>query len=85
MAKALAVTPGKCIGCSTCSLTCSITYHNEFNLTKAHISVIKDDFAGVFHLSFASTCKGCKECARVCPTGALRLVETVETNEGGKE
>lgn len=82
MAKALAVTPGKCIGCSTCALTCSITCHDEFNLSKAHISIKKDDFAGVFYLAFASTCRGCKECARVCPSGALRLVEI---EEGGKE
>lgn len=78
MAKFLAVTPNRCTGCSTCALTCSITYYNEFNLSKAHISIRKHDFEGVFQLSFASSCKGCKECAKVCPSGALRIVETEE-------
>lgn len=78
MAKVLAVAPDKCTGCSTCALTCSITYHDQFNLTKAHISISKQDFRGSFQISFSSTCKGCKECARVCPSGALRVVETIE-------
>lgn len=82
MAKALAVNPNRCIGCSTCALTCSITYHNEFNLSKAHISIKKQDFEGVFQISFASTCKGCKECAKVCPSDALSIVEI---DEGGME
>lgn len=82
MAKVLAVAPGRCTGCSTCALTCSITYHDEFNLSKACISILKDDFLGTFQISFASTCRNCKECARVCPSGALRIVETVE---GGQE
>ena len=82
MAKALAVAPNRCTGCSSCALTCSITHHDEFNPAKAHISIKKYDFEGLFHITFASTCKGCLECARLCPSGALRVVEI---DEGGRE
>ncbi len=48
MAKQMIIVPGKCIGCSTCALTCSFTYHGQFNPNKAHITIIKNDFEGIF-------------------------------------
>lgn len=75
MAKQMIINPGKCIGCSSCALTCSFTYNGEFNLNKSHISIIKNDFEGIFQIVFSSTCKGCKQCAEICPAGALAVIE----------
>lgn len=78
MAKEIVVNAPKCIGCSTCALTCSITYHDEFRLQNAHIRINKNDFSGIFEICFASTCLGCKKCAEACPTGALKVVQTAD-------
>ena len=78
MPKKLLVEPGKCIGCSTCSLTCSITYNDHFDLSKAHIKIVRNDFLGTFEITFSSNCKGCLQCARVCPSGALAEVDLPE-------
>lgn len=79
MSKKLVVEPRKCIGCSTCSLTCSITYNDHFDLSKAHIKIVRNDFSGTFEITFYSTCKGCLQCAKVCPSGALTEIELTES------
>ncbi|MEW5952934.1 MAG: 4Fe-4S binding protein [Bacillota bacterium] len=76
MAREMVVNPSKCIGCSTCALTCSITHHDEFRLQNAHVRINKKDFSGIFEICFASTCLGCKKCAGACPTGALKIIRT---------
>ncbi|MDF2545339.1 MAG: 4Fe-4S ferredoxin iron-sulfur binding protein [Anaerosolibacter sp.] len=73
MAKELIIHPSKCIGCSSCVLTCSITYHNEFSKSKSHISIQKNDFEGIFQICFKSTCLKCCKCGEVCPTDCLRV------------
>lgn len=78
MAKEMVITPKKCIGCTTCALTCSITYHDEFDLTKAHVTIKKHDLNGQFDITFSSTCRSCYKCAEVCPAGCLRVVEVPE-------
>jgi len=75
MATEMIIKPGRCIGCSTCTLTCSLVHHGVFDPGRANIRVNRDDFAGVFELRFSSTCNECKQCARVCPSGALQLIE----------
>ncbi|MFA7467489.1 MAG: 4Fe-4S binding protein [Desulfotomaculaceae bacterium] len=75
MATEMIIKPERCIGCSTCVLTCSLVHYGVFDPARASIRVDRDDFAGVFELCFSSTCNGCKQCARVCPSGALQLVE----------
>lgn len=81
MTKELAVNPGRCIGCCTCALTCAITHHGEFNLTKACIRITRHEFDGTFAITFSSCCRGCKKCALACPAGALRVVEAVGAAE----
>jgi len=76
MAKEMLIKPQLCIGCSTCALTCSFVHYGTFNLSSSNIQIFRDDFAGVFELRFSSSCDGCKQCARVCPSGALKLLET---------
>ena len=74
MVKLIAITPKKCIGCTNCALTCSITYNDSFDLSKAHVSIKKQDIKGIFKITFSSTCKNCLKCTEVCPTGALKTV-----------
>ncbi|SFQ99249.1 4Fe-4S dicluster domain-containing protein [Desulfoscipio geothermicus] len=75
MATEIIVRPWQCIGCSTCALTCSLAHHGVFDTGRANIRICRDEFAGTFELRFSSTCNGCKQCARVCPSGALQLVD----------
>lgn len=75
MPKEMIINPHLCIGCSTCALTCSFTHHGQFDLNKSYVSVTRHDFEGVFFISFSSLCKGCRQCAESCPSGALRTVE----------
>lgn len=81
MARQMIIIPGKCIGCSTCALTCSFTYHGQFNPGKSYISIRKHDFDGVFEITFSSRCKSCKKCAQSCPSGALGIVDMPEPVE----
>jgi len=81
MAAELLINPGKCIGCSTCALTCSLIYYGEFDLSKSNIRITKHDFEGIFEISFLSTCRNCRQCALVCPSGALRSVEIPDSRD----
>lgn len=78
MAKEILINPQRCIGCTTCALTCSITYGEDFKLSRSFVQIQKDDFNGLFTIAFSSACKGCKKCAEVCPSGALRVIELSE-------
>lgn len=82
MAREILINPGKCTGCSSCALTCSIMNGEEFNQEKAFVTIRKDDFAGLFTITFSSACRGCRQCAKACPSGALREIETVEPAKG---
>ncbi|MCG8400773.1 MAG: 4Fe-4S binding protein [Firmicutes bacterium] len=85
MASEIIIKPSRCIGCSTCALTCSLVHHGVFDPGRSSIRVTRDEFAGIFELGFSSACNNCKQCARVCPAGALQLVELPETPDKGKE
>ncbi|MDK2823587.1 MAG: hypothetical protein PWQ67_1803 [Clostridia bacterium] len=73
--------PKKCTGCTSCSLTCAITYNNEFDLKKSHVQVKKNDLDGTFNIIFSSTCLSCGKCAEVCPSGCLSIIDS---GNGGK-
>lgn len=73
--KHLTVTPGLCLGCSACSLICSLTWQGEINPQKAYIQIKKHDREGSFDIIFSSQCKSCKKCGLECPSGALAIVE----------
>ena len=83
--KELAIRPRLCIGCSTCALTCSLINHGSFDLKLANIKVYRDDFLGLFELRFLSSCTGCLQCAQVCPSGALKVLEFLEENRSGQD
>lgn len=75
MSKEILIKPRLCIGCSTCSLYCSMQNTGEFRPSRAYIRIIRRDFEGRFDIVFSSSCKGCCVCARSCPSGALKLVD----------
>lgn len=75
MAKEIVVRPWLCTGCSYCALTCSIVNADEFNPEKSFVKIKKDDFAGLFTISFSSACRKCRQCAKECPSGALSEIE----------
>jgi carbon-monoxide dehydrogenase iron sulfur subunit len=75
MAKEILIKPGLCIGCSTCSLTCSLQNRGEFRPSIAFVRVVRREFEGTFNISFSSACTGCGACAQNCPSGALSRIE----------
>ncbi|HEX3031634.1 MAG TPA: 4Fe-4S dicluster domain-containing protein [Bacillota bacterium] len=81
MSRELVIKPGLCIGCTTCSLTCSITWGEDFDVNRSYVKVGKDDKHGLFTIAFSSECRNCKKCGETCPSGALRVVE-LEDKEG---
>lgn len=83
MGKTLAIDATVCVGCSLCALTCSLVNLGEFNLAEAYVTVIRDDFTGVFSIAFKTTCRRCYQCALVCPAGALVVVgEGADASDG---
>lgn len=79
----MAVTPGKCTGCSTCVMTCAITFGDSYDLKKAFIQIEKDDFGGSFSIRFSSGCRSCLKCAAACPFQCLEIIEVPVGKEGG--
>ena len=82
MKRKMVINPSKCIGCSLCSLTCTMTYNKIFGLGKGHIKVKRLDDDGNFEIIFLSTCKHCLKCAEACPTSCLSIVEIPDSEEG---
>ncbi|QGU94393.1 4Fe-4S dicluster domain-containing protein [Clostridium bovifaecis] len=76
MNRKIAINKDSCIGCSTCALTCSILFNEDYDINKAHIRVTKHDFQGKYDIEFLISCKRCFKCAEVCPTGSLKVEET---------
>jgi len=81
VAEEMVINPGRCIGCATCALTCAVVNSGAFDLAAAFIFIRRHDFEGTFEIAFSSGCRGCKSCARVCPSGALRLVRLPDPSE----
>jgi protein NrfC len=62
----------KCIGCTTCMLSCSLTHHGHQSLSLARIQIIQDSFGKFPNDLKISPCRQCKYpvCVASCPVGA---------------
>jgi formate hydrogenlyase subunit 6/NADH:ubiquinone oxidoreductase subunit I len=84
MKKVIKVNTEPCIGCSLCSLTCSMTWNHAYGLNDSHITVKRNDLDGRFEVVILETCKKCFKCVMICPSSCLEIVEIQENlNEGG--
>ena len=60
----------KCSGCRACQVACSLNLFKENNPKKAALNIIPHFPApGVFEVK---VCTQCGECAKVCPTEAIK-------------
>ncbi len=66
--------PEKCTGCQICQLQCSNLYHEEFNVSKARIRIIKSPY-NTQNIVFTEDCTHCGVCAKFCAYGALKIGE----------
>ena len=67
----------KCIGCTTCMLSCSLTHHGVQSLSLANIQIIQDSF-GKFPTDLQmAPCRQCvtPPCVLNCPVGAAFIDE----------
>ena len=62
----------KCIGCTTCMLSCSLGHYGVHNLSLARIQIIQDSFGKFPNDLTIAPCRQCVEpvCVRACPVGA---------------
>jgi len=62
----------KCIGCTTCMLSCSLAHYGEQNLSLSRIQIIQDSFGKFPNDLSINPCRQCVEpvCVRKCPVGA---------------
>jgi class I fructose-bisphosphate aldolase len=58
----------KCIGCRLCEIICSSSHGSSFSMAKARLHV--KEAQGKYMIS---TCTLCGLCAKVCPTGAIKV------------
>lgn len=70
----LKIDPGKCIGCKSCELACSLANDGAFNPAASRIAAItflEGDYTLPYH--FVSTCRQCADapCMASCPAGAI--------------
>lgn len=65
---------GKCILCNLCVRTCREKVGEGLLglVGRGFKTVIKPEFEGTDAIA---VCKDCKECAKVCPTGALKILD----------
>ncbi len=72
------VDPGRCIGCGRCVEVCPVEKPDQFN---AGLSLQKAIYLPVPHaipntyMIDLSVCTQCNECGKICPTGAISLLE----------
>jgi protein NrfC len=62
----------KCLGCTTCMLSCSLAHYGVQNLSLARIQIIQDSFGKFPNDLIIAPCRHCVEpvCIRACPVGA---------------
>lgn len=62
----------KCIGCTTCMLSCSMVHEGSQNLSLARIQIIQDSFGKFPNDLKIAICRQCKMpvCVDQCPVGA---------------
>ena len=68
----LVVDMGKCMGCDTCMMTCSMVHHGETSLSLSRIQIQQDSFANWPLDITMSVCHQCEDapCVNACPVGA---------------
>lgn len=68
--KALVVDAGKCTGCRTCEMVCSLLHEGKCGPQLSRVRVIKWEALGI---SVPATCADCTKpyCMLVCPVGAV--------------
>jgi Fe-S-cluster-containing dehydrogenase component len=71
----------KCIGCTTCMLSCSMVHEGSQNLSLARIQIIQDSFGKFPNDLKMAPCRQCKMpvCVDQCPVGAA-YVDTANGN-----
>jgi protein NrfC len=71
----LKVDTGKCAGCLSCMLACSLAHEGEENLALSRIQIIQNVFGTYPKDIKAMTCQQCAvpKCVEVCPTGACHV------------
>ncbi len=63
----------KCSGCRACLVACSLNLFNESNPKKASLNLIPHfPNPGVYEMK---VCTQCGDCAKVCPTEAIKVNE----------
>ncbi|HON88127.1 MAG TPA: 4Fe-4S binding protein [Spirochaetia bacterium] len=70
MIKYLKLHHDKCIGCMTCTSTCSKMYYKEENPAKSRI-VVQEQGIGKYHLVACD--QECRKCVEECPTQAITV------------
>jgi Fe-S-cluster-containing dehydrogenase component len=65
----------KCIGCTTCMLSCSLTHHGHQSLSLARIQIIQYSFGKFPKDLTVAPCRHCKYpvCVASCPVGAAYI------------
>jgi len=72
------VYPGKCTGCRTCQVRCSIRQIEEFNPMKSYIIIRREHGIRTTHIELTDDCTWCGYCARFCAYGALELKKSAK-------
>ena len=72
MSKTLMVDPGKCTGCRTCEMACSLYHEEKCSPLLSRIRIIKFEDRGV---NFPTVCSHCSkpQCLTACTEGAIIL------------
>ena len=65
----------KCIGCTTCMLSCSMVHYGEQNLSLARIQIMQDSFGKFPNDLQIAPCRQCvtPPCVENCPVGAAYI------------
>ena len=61
----------KCAGCLICQMVCSLKLEDEFNPSKAQVSIIYGDDCTPYEIVFKEGCILCGECETYCPRNAI--------------
>ncbi len=71
----------KCIGCTTCMLSCSLVHYGEQNLSLSRIQIIQDSFGKFPNDLQIAVCRQCvtPPCVINCPVGAA-FIDTENGN-----
>jgi len=70
----LLVDIGKCQGCASCMLACSLIHEGVESLSLSRIQIMQNPFASFPGDLTVEPCRQCVDpaCVKVCPTGALK-------------